>query len=129
MNNSRDTSRELRGKLDSDDSFMTGGHQILKIRRPRKPVPSWATNNKKVQDLLIRVFPRMKESPKQRVRAGRWARVIHLYFNQRWSRGQIANEMGISYMAAETLIRSIKRAAKGLRSDSGTPITRVRRYL
>ncbi len=117
MNNTRDTSRELRGKLDGDDSFMTGGHQILKIRRPRKPCPPWATSNSRIQALLIRVFPKMKDSPKQRVGAGRWAMVIQLYFNQRWSRGQIANEMDLTFGVVDTLIRSIKRAAEGYRSD------------
>jgi hypothetical protein len=44
--------------------------------------PEWAMNNAALRALLLRAFPRMETSPTQRARAGRWARIISLYFSQ-----------------------------------------------
>lgn len=123
MNNILDTSKQLRAILDSNDPFMTTGHQILKIRRPRKKTPSWVHNNKKIREFLLQSFPKMKTDPRQRARAGRWVRIIHLYYNQNWSRGQIAEELGVGYGVVSSSIRRIGLAARGLRTDgSGRPL-------
>ena len=119
---SHDTFGELRRVIDGSDPFMTRGHQILKIRRPAKKTPLWAFNHKKIQTILLRSFPKMKTSPTQRARAGRWIRIIHLYFNQNWSRGQISAELRLSYPAVDSIIRAIKRAAAGLRTDTAAPM-------
>jgi hypothetical protein len=122
MNNTRDTSRELRQLLDGDDPFLSGGHQILKIRRPRKKIPAWVNDKKKIRELLIRSFPKMKFDFYQRERAGRWAQIINLYFQEGWSRGQITEELKdrwplITYDAVESIIRSIRRVSKGRRAN------------
>lgn len=116
-----DTFKELRGSLDGQDPFMTHGHQIMKIRRPKKKIPAWAYNRKEIQKFLQRVFPKLKD-PGQRERAGRWARIAHLYFNQNWSRGQIAAELHMTYNAVNSAVRALKRAAAGLRTDTGKVI-------
>jgi len=121
-----DTFEELRGFLDGQDPFMTTGHQILKIRRPKKTIPSWAYSHKKIQEFLLRVFPNLEKDQKQRERAGRWVRILYLYFNQNWSRGQIASELKLTYSAVNSTIRAIKRAAAGLRSDTGKSFKKPR---
>ena len=113
-----DTFKELRTHLDGQDPFMTHGHQIMKTRRPKKKIPTWVYNSKEIQKFLRRVFPKLKD-PSQRERAGRWARVAHLYFNQNWSRGQIAGELHLTYAAVDSAVRALKRAAAGLRTDTG----------
>ena len=120
-----DTFAELRKYMDTDDPFMSGGHQILKIKRPKKKSPSWARDNESIKKFLIRVFPRMQEFS-QRVRAGKWIRIMYLYYNQNWSRGQIAAELHMTYAAVDSLIRSLKRASKGLRTDTGRPVGKKR---
>lgn len=114
-----DSFGELRKHIDSQDPFMTWGHQILKIRRPRKKAPVWAHSQDDIRLFLIRVFPQLETDSKQRERAGIWARVAYLYFNQQWSRGQIAQELNKTYNSINSIIRSIKRAAEGLRADTG----------
>lgn len=120
-----DPFEELRGILDSSDPFMTSGHRILKIKRPKKKSPPWVRNNESIKKFLIRVFPHMQEFS-QRVRAGKWIRVMYLYYNQNWSRGQIAAELHMTYTAVDSLIRSLKRASKGLRTDTGRPAGKPR---
>lgn len=97
-------------------------HQILKTKRPKKKIPEWVVNDKKTQNLLLRSFPLMKSNLKQRTQAGRWARVINLYYKRQWSRGQIAAELHLTYAAVDSIIRALKRAAAGLRTDTGKAV-------
>jgi hypothetical protein len=117
VNNLRRISKQLRGLLDGNDTFAQGGHQIIKIRRPRKQIPVWVYDFPKIQEMLLRSFPKMIKDADQRKRAGRWARVINLYFRQQWTRGQIADELGMTYNHVNALIAGIKYAAKGLTTE------------
>ena len=114
MNNLLDISKQLKNVIDPNEQF---GHQILKIRRPRKRVPLWALDNKKIQQVILRAFPKMDSDPVQRQRAGRWTRVIHLYYRLKWSRGQIAKEMDLDYVAVKNIIYRLKCVAAGKRAD------------
>ena len=120
MNNLLDISVKLNKFTDREDPFRTG-HQILTVNRPRKKIPAWAANDARIKEILLRAFPKMKKKPKQRVLAGKWIRVINLYFRQRWTRGQIAEEMGLTYSAVDSIIRNIKRVSEGLSSRTGKP--------
>jgi len=115
MQNHLKIARQMARKVGS-----TSGYQIITIRRPRKVVPEWANSNRRIQKFLLRSFPLMRMDPAQRTRAGRWARVINLYFKRQWSRGQIAEELNWTYARVDTIIRSIKRAAEGKRCKDGT---------
>ena len=83
----------------------------------QKKIPLWVYENKKVREILLRAFPKLDLDPVQRRGAGRWARIIHLYYRLKWSRGQIAKEMGLQYYTVNDLIRSIKRVAAGKRAN------------
>lgn len=123
MHNLLSVSKRLRRVLDGNDTFAQGGHQILKIRRPKKKIPDWVNDNQKIKEMLFRAFPKMISNSNQRKRAGRWARVINLYFKQQWSRGQIAEELDWTYCAVDQAIRGIKRAAEGRRFDGRGMLT------
>ncbi len=100
---------ELRGFLDGNDPFMTG------------ETPAWATSIKRIQEILLRSFPNLKNNPKQRAGAGRWALFIQLYFRYHMTRKQTSEQMGISLVAARDLARNIRRAAAGKWANGRKP--------
>lgn len=109
---------ELRKKIDSNDPFVTGGHQVLKPRSDdKKEVPDWARDDKKVREILLRSFPKLATDTKQRIRASRWIRIIHLYFRMHMTRGQVADEMGVEPEVIKWAVEGIRRVAKGIRYD------------
>jgi hypothetical protein len=110
--------RQLRTKLDGSDPFVSGGHRIIKIRTATSRfIPDWTQNDKSVQKVLLRSFPKLHEDPTHRSRAARWTRVIHCYFRMQLTRGQIAKEMKISPAQVNSLILTIKRVGEGRRAD------------
>ncbi len=112
MSPSSDTLGALRNLVDAKDGFMTG-HQICKVRRPKRVLPDWARTQKSIQELLLKAFPKLKTEERQRQRAGRWAMVIQLYFRSGKSYRETAEEMGEKVRTIEMVIRSIHRTAKG----------------
>ena len=108
-----DTMRGLRSVFDGKDGFMTG-HQILKVRRPKRKTPEWTRTQTGIQQILLKAFPKLKTDESQRQRAGRWARVIQLYFLSAKSYRETAEEMGEKTRTIEMLIRSIHRTVKGI---------------
>jgi hypothetical protein len=117
MNNTRDTFGQLRGSFDGQDPFMTGGHQIIKTRSSNRDVPEWALDNKKVQQILLRSFPKLKTDLKQRARAARWATIIQLFFRMKMTRKQVAEQTKLSSIIVRDLIRNIRRAASGRKTN------------
>jgi hypothetical protein len=118
VNNSRDTFEQLRKSFDGSDPFMTHGHQILKIRRSSRSVPKWTKNDKSIQEVVLRAFPKMATDPKQRGRAGRWIRVIHLYYRMKMTKTQVAAELCISPDMIHDILVRIRRVQAGVRSDN-----------
>ncbi len=112
--------RELRGFLDGNDSFMTG-HQVIKMRQGNRETPIWATSNKRIQEILLHSFPKLKSSSDQRAGAARWALFIQLYFRHHMTRKQTAEQMGISLITAQSLARNIRRAAAGKWTNGKKP--------
>lgn len=110
------TSTQLRRNFDKRDSFFSGS-QPIKIRRPRRVIPSWVFSNEKIKNFLKGSFPKLSSDAKQRDRAGRWARVIQLYFRANKSYRETAEEMGEKPRTVEMIIRTIHRVSKGMPSD------------
>jgi hypothetical protein len=123
MSNHRNTSQQLREMLifSGSDHFMRNGHQIINSNRafagPRRKNAEWALDDGFVQALLLKAFPKLRTDEKQRERAGRWVRVINLYFKSGMSFGQAAEEMGLPKRKVEGVIRSVHRAVSGRRAD------------
>jgi hypothetical protein len=115
---------KLRLRMDGDDNFM-GAHQVKKTRIliGQKDTPWWATNDIEVRRILLSVFPNLKTRPHHRRAAARWNQAIVLVYRLGMPYNHAAEEMGITYFALESLLRNIRRAAKGLRSDSRKPRT------
>lgn len=119
MSNLRDTSQELRntGLFSGSDLFMRNGHQIINSNRafagPRRKKAKWAYNDEAVQKLLLRVFPKLSMNRLQRERAGRWVRVIQLFYRSGMTRGAIAEEMKLGLNTVHQLLNHIRRAAAG----------------
>ena len=57
-------------------------------------------------------------------RAGRWARIIHLFFRMGETCGQVATELELPYKRVDNLIWNIRKAAYGLRADGSGPRTK-----
>src|SRR5258708_10416425 len=84
MKNTREDFKKLRAMFDGDDGFMYG-HQPRKIRRPKREMPEWAASQTSIQEILLKAFPKLITDDTQRKAAGRWARVIQLYFRSGFS--------------------------------------------
>ena len=103
----------LRKFFDSNEPFMSGHQIISPIRRPDKEVPDWALDNHEVQRILLQSFPKMHTDPRQRRSAGRWARILYLYFRVYETDSGIAEEMNMTVGA----VRSILSRIVGLAED------------
>lgn len=111
---------DLREVLGTDQSFMSGYRIIRPLRREKYGgIPEWVMNDAEVRSLLLRLFPKLSTDRKHRVRAGRWAAVIHLYYRCGLSSTEVADEMGVTLYTVKSLLRSIKRAREGKRCNSG----------
>lgn len=110
--------RYLSQQLDVHDGFMTG-HEIKKAKgaQENRVPPGWALDDEKIKQILLRSFPKMQTNEAQRKKAGRWLRAIHLYYRMGLLRPVVIKELKISFTAWKALIRSIRRAAQGVRAD------------
>jgi hypothetical protein len=110
---------KLRESLDSNDSFMTGGHQIVKTAgatlhaERMQRVPVWALDQEKVKQILLSAFPKLQTDDLQRSRAAKWATVINYYYRMGWTQTMIAEEMKLPLSTIKSLIIRIKRVAAG----------------
>jgi hypothetical protein len=116
--------KQLRRKMDSNDPFMSGGHQIVKIRTREKVIPPWATDNREMQKLLLLAFPKLNSNMKQRKAAARWGRVIHLFYRMNLTKTDVAIELRIKRSIVKLIIQRAKRLAAGRRSNNTGPRTR-----
>ena len=124
MNNQRDTFQELRASFDGQDPFMTQGHQIIKMRRSDRLTPEWAKSNKRVQEILLRSFPKLRTDPVQRGRAARWAVVIQLYYRMTMTRSQVAAQMKVTQKTISLLLDRIQRASKDMKTNGKGPLSK-----
>lgn len=117
--------RQLRRRLDGEDPFHHG-HQIIQERRVSKKMPEWTKSDHKIQALLLRSFPQLKESTTHRLRAARWATVIHLYFRIGLTYGQVAEEMDLTPKQVADILLRINRVSRGEKAN-GTGVLTARR--
>lgn len=115
----------LRHTFDGSDQFMRG-HQTKKIRTQRLfETPAWALDDAEIKNILLRAFPKLETNANHRKRAGRWLRVITLYYKLRMPHNQVAKEIGVDYHALISLIRNIKRSANGRRADGSGQLNAI----
>jgi hypothetical protein len=111
---------KLRRYMDGSEGFMEG-HQIKKVRTRSRVIPAWTLNDKEVQKVLLRAFPDLRRHPRHIVRAGRWIRVIHLYYRMQLPNSHVAKELNITVNNLKTLLKAIRRVAAGRRADNTAP--------
>jgi len=110
---------QLRTKFDSRDGFVSGGHQIKKIRTREKEIPLWATNDKETQQkVLLRAFPKLQTDSKQRKRAARWAAVLVLFYRMNMTKSQIGAELRIGSTVVNSILQRARRVAKGISANN-----------
>ena len=100
-----------------DDAFVGGGHQIVKVRQRKRLIPSWANNNERVKEIILRSFPKLDSDAKQHATAARWVRIVQLYFRAHYTRAQVAEEMGLTSEQVKGVIRSMRRVSVGRRAN------------
>ena|SRR5665213_2091935 len=85
--------KNLNAVLDSRDGFTVNGHQVKWIRTHKKTIPAWAYDDVAIQKILLAAFPKLAINQKQRDQAGRWLRVIHLYFRLGYTARLVARDL------------------------------------
>jgi hypothetical protein len=97
-------------------------YRVIKPRsNDRKNTPEWALNDKKVQQVVLTVFPKPDIKQRHRNGAARWIRIIYLYWRMGKTEGQVAEEMqdnwpDITPKAVNRTIARIRKVAEGLNS-------------
>jgi hypothetical protein len=107
----------LHSLMDPRDQFIQGHDVKVTSRQYEKYVPEMLMTNAGIQKLLNRIYPKWRENDKQKERAGRWARAINLYYRSGMTGRQAAEEMNLSYRYFWDMIKRIRRAADGNRTD------------
>lgn len=124
--NNMDIFQQLRKRFDGSDLFVAGGHSVGGVAGTRHQerisnTPEWANDDIQIRSLLLKVFPKLEKSKTQRARASKWLLIIYLYFRRGLTSSRIALELKTSDKAIRHIIYCIRRAAKGLRTDTGQP--------
>lgn len=83
----------------------------------KRSIPEWSWDNKAIREILLRSFPRLDSDEGQRIRAARWAFVIYQFFRKGSSYQDLAKRMRLTLPATKALIRSVRRAACGVRTS------------
>jgi hypothetical protein len=104
------------GGLDRKDNFQTGhgirGGPTLRMRK----MPKWMNNEKDIQRVLLRVFPKLQTDERQRKGALHWLGIIHRYFKMGQSAQSVAEELDSSATKVYDTAQRITRAGAGLRT-------------
>lgn len=108
----------LRTKLDGKDRFMQG-HQIKKVRGRVRENHDWAFDDEKVQTLIngAKGLNKWRTNFKHRLRAARWAGVIHYYHRMGLPRIVVAKELNVPERVVKGILKRINRLVRG--RDSG----------
>lgn len=94
-----------------DDSDLARHHGV-RTREHERPIPAWTQNDAQVRQVLLSTFPGLATDPKQRASAGRWLRIIYLYFRvHQWAK-TIAESLGITVRAVESVIRRAREVGE-----------------
>jgi hypothetical protein len=119
----REVLPSLRASLDSNDSFVSGGHGIIRTAGATrhadrmKKVPVWALNDAEIKTLVKRCFP----SPKQYNQAARMVVIIYKYYRAGDTAGKIAEELNMSLGAVKQALIRVNRVANRPAKSRGRP--------
>jgi hypothetical protein len=106
----------LRTVLDGSDSFVSGGHQIIKTAGATrhadrmKKVPAWALDDEKIKEFIQFRFPKAGTDPEQRRLASRMIRLIHLYYRVGETLESVAGELKMTRNAVYCIVYRLNKA-------------------
>jgi len=107
------------GSLRAAASHCAHGSELRTIHRVRtrkreRQIPAWALDDKRVRQVILKEFPKLVTNARQRALAGRWARVLYLYFRVcQWDK-TIAEVAGCTVRAVEGVIRRAREVGEEL---------------
>ncbi|SRR6266436_1289362 len=116
-NNNHGDMVRLRNKVDGSEQFMSG-HQLMKIRSLEREIPEWALNSNKIQEIIERSFPNWRSKKAHMISAGRWVRIIYLYYRMQMPLQFVSKEMGMTKNALKMVLKGIRRIVNGRRFDN-----------
>jgi hypothetical protein len=107
---------QLRQRVDGSDQFMTS-HGIITRRGFKRPCPSWMLDDSQVRAFLLRQFPQILKSGKQRDQAGLWSYLIYECFRRALDATTAANDYNqvaggrtVTAVYVRRVIQRIKKA-------------------
>lgn len=99
------------------DAF-TGGFQVGAARTYKRQPQMWSNSQNEIKRILLTAFPRQATNPKQRERAGRWVRIIYLYYRLGYTSAQVAEELNMSKDNVRRMASNINRVRKGFKANN-----------
>jgi hypothetical protein len=115
--------QRLRKRMDGNDNFMEG-HQIKTIRTRTREIPPWTLNDAEVQKVVMRSFPDWRKNRRHTAGAGRWVRIIQLYYRMQMPIHMVAKEMEVTLGTAKNLLLHIRRVSQGRAANNSGPLNR-----
>ena len=115
----RDTLPTLRASLDGNDTFLSGGHQVIKTAggsrhaKRMEKVPVWALDDEKIKQYINTMFPKAKTNKEQRTRAAKIVRILYLYYRVGETRAGVAEQVGMTEKAVEMVLRRVNKVMSG----------------
>lgn len=112
----RDTLPTLRASLDGNDTFLSGGHRVIKTAgasrhaKRMEKVPVWALDDEKIKQYINLRFPKAKTDKQQRTRAARVVRVIYLYYRVGETLSAVAEQVGMTDGAVNQMLMRVNRS-------------------
>ena len=104
---------KMRHKVDANDAFMSA-FGVKKVRTVEREIPEWTLIDTEVRRVLYTAFPKLDTNVNQRNSAGKWARIIYLYYRMRLPRQIVAKELRMNKVLLKRWIQKISFAEKGL---------------
>lgn len=102
------------------DAF-TGGFQVGAARTYKRMPQIWANSDLEIRKVLLTAFPRQATNPKQRERAGRWMRIIYMYYRLGYTSAQVAEELKMSNANVRRMASNINRVRNGMKASNNKP--------
>lgn len=112
---------DARDSLDGDE--LDYDHEV-RTREHERQIPAWALDDRKLRQVVLGMFPRHATNKRQRAMAGRWLRIVYLFFRANWWTKNIAGTTGCTVRAVEGIIRRAREAGGelfGAASSSASP--------
>jgi hypothetical protein len=112
----RDVFPRLRASLDGNDTFVSGGHGIIKTAGATRHaermnrVPAWVLDDDRIKEFIKSRFPKSDTDREQRRLASRVLRLIHLYYRLGATAAAVAEELDMSLAAVKIRVHTLEKA-------------------